>query len=214
MALQLTNFTSSGSTISLGATRGIDGISLTFGSDNAAALSAWSTSTANLSQAKKSLMVQQYFQSPLSCNCQKAVMIQLLRSADLRILPSLYYDPYQEECISCLAKMGKNTAATRLNVTTSHSQGDTCQGPPAAHVLRPKTRQGLLMLETTNACALDHQQPPVLLQKAWLSSRAAWHWFHPLPSLAPTVKCAVVCGVQDRHVQLGELQVALANLKA
>ena len=60
-AVQLTNFTLSGSTTSLGATCDIDGISLIFGSGNAAALSAWSTSTANLGQATKKLTVQRIF---------------------------------------------------------------------------------------------------------------------------------------------------------
>ena len=60
----------------------------------------------------------------------------------------------------------------------------------------------MLMLETTTACASDHQQV-VLLHKIWLSSKAAWRCFHLSLFLAPAVGRAVLYGVQDSDVQLG-----------
>lgn len=126
------------------------------------------------------------------------MIIQVQRSADLCFLHCQKYGSYQNKCISCLTKAGQNTAACRFDVTAS----PTCRCRPAARLLCTETRQGMLMLETTTACAADHRRPPVLLQRTWLSSRAAWHWCHLLSFLAPKVKRAVVCGVQDHKVLL------------
>ena len=52
-ALELTNFRSSGTTTSLGAACGIEDSSLRLGSDSPAALSLFSTRTANLKQPNR-----------------------------------------------------------------------------------------------------------------------------------------------------------------